>query len=147
MTSTATELSSERGQQVARIFDMIDRRDVDALAESFEPDGVQQLGNQPPLRGRAEIRAGNTAFLFGLAGLRHEITGLWEAGATVIVRLLVHYALLDGRAVTLPAVTIFTEAPGGLIDHYQVWFDVAPLFTPPPPTTDGPSGPGTDSPS
>lgn len=125
---TKSAVTAEREEMVKGLFDAIDRRDVEAMVASFEPDGTQQFGNQPPLVGHAEIQAGNTGFLSSIAGLRHEVTGLWEADATVIVRLLVHYERLDGRAVTLPAITIFSETPAGLIDHYQVWFDVAPIF-------------------
>lgn len=53
---------------------------------------------------------------------------MWESAGTILVRLLVHYERLDGRQVTLPALTAFSEGSTGLIDHYQVWFDVAPLF-------------------
>ena len=126
--ATSTDVDTERETMVHRLFEAIDSRDVDALVAHFEPDAVQLMGNRPPVRGHDEIRAGNNAFLFSIAGLRHELTGLWESGGTVLIRLLVHYELLDGRTVTLPAMTAFTEGPSGLIDHYQVWFDVAPLF-------------------
>ena len=127
MTDLAS-VSDQRRTQVESLFALIDRRDADALADAFDPGGVQVFGNQPPLHGRDEIRDGNRAFLSSIAGLRHEITGLWDVDGTVIIRLLVHYERLDGRLVTLPAMTVFTESEAGLLQHYQVWFDVTPLF-------------------
>ena len=47
----------------------------------------------------------------------------------VIVRINAMYGRRDGTAVTLPAVTIFSESEG-LIDSYQVFVDIAPVVAP-----------------
>jgi hypothetical protein len=42
--------------------------------------------------------------------------------------LLVEYHRLDGKSVPVPAVTIFTRDGAGLISHYRIFVDLAPLF-------------------
>jgi ketosteroid isomerase-like protein len=121
--------TAERHAMVLHLFRAIDSFDVDGLLSYLKPEATQTFGNQEPLRGHEAIRAANVAFFSTIDSLKHEITGLWEVDGTVIVRINATYGRRDGTAVTLPAVTIFSESDG-LIDSYQVFFDVAPVVVP-----------------
>jgi ketosteroid isomerase-like protein len=129
MTQTLSAVSAQRRAMLAEMFGAIDRKDVESLLGYFAPDGTQRFGNAAPLRGHDQIREGNTAFLGSIAGLSHEILTVWESEEGVVIRLSVSYERLDGSAVTLPAVTIIREQEG-LIQGYEVYFDIAPVFNP-----------------
>ncbi len=125
----AEQITPEREQMVGDLLRAIDSKDIDGLLGHMAPEATQRFGNQEPLRGHDQIRAGNSAFLNLFASLQHQVTGLWEWDATVVVRVDVTYTRLDGVRVTIPAVTIFREA-GGQIVEYEVYFDPAPVFAP-----------------
>jgi ketosteroid isomerase-like protein len=126
-TTAQTGVSDTRRQMVANMFTAIDEKDVDGFLNHMAPDAVQRFGNGEPLRGHAEMRVGNAAFIDSLASMHHEVLSLWESDDGVVCRLRVTYGRLDGTAVTLPGVTIFREEDG-LISEYLVFFDVAPVF-------------------
>lgn len=123
------QTTSERRQMVLDLFHAIDSKNIDALLAYMAPEATQRFAHQEPLRGHEEIRAGNAAFFDAIDSASHEITGLWESDGTVIVRINVTYMRLDGLSVTIPAVTIFRESDG-LIVEYEVFVDTAPIFAP-----------------
>jgi ketosteroid isomerase-like protein len=123
------QTTSQRRQMVLDLFRMIDSKNIDGLLAYMAPEATQRFAHQEPLRGHAEIRAGNAAFFNAIESATHEITGLWEWDGTVVVRINVTYVRLDGLTVTIPAVTIFRESDG-LIVEYEVFVDTAPIFAP-----------------
>jgi ketosteroid isomerase-like protein len=123
------QVTSERRKMVVDLLGAVDSKDVDGLLSYLKPEATQTFGNQEPLRGHDAIRAANVAFFETIESIQHQIIGLWESDGTVIVRIIATYGRRDGKSVTLPAVTIFRESDG-LIDEYQVYFDVAPVVAP-----------------
>jgi ketosteroid isomerase-like protein len=121
------QVTTERRQMIHDLFEAIDAKDVEGLLAHLAPDATQRFGNQEPLHGHREIGAANAAFFSAIESLRHEVTGLWESDDTVIVRIDATYVRLDGRSVTVPAVSIIQESDGLIVD-YQVCVDMAPIF-------------------
>lgn len=112
------------------VFAIVDKRDADGFAALFAPDGRFVFGNADPIVGRADIAAAVEAFFASLAGLRHEISNRWEAGADTVAEVVVEYDRANGSCVRVPAVTIFTRDDAGLITNYRIYVDLAPLFAP-----------------
>jgi ketosteroid isomerase-like protein len=121
------QVTTEHRQLILDLFAAIDAKDVEGLLAHLAPDATQRFGNQEPLHGHQEIGAANAAFFSTIESLSHEVTGLWESDDTVIVRIDATYVRLDGRSVTLPAVSIIRESDGLIVD-YQVFVDMAPIF-------------------
>jgi uncharacterized protein (TIGR02246 family) len=111
-----------------RVFAIVDKRDADGFAALFAPDGRFVFGNADPILGPAAIATAVGAFFAGIRGLRHEIVNAWEVGPDTVAELSVEYHRLDGKYVSVPAVTIFTRDGAGLIAHYRIFVDLAPLF-------------------
>ncbi|HEY3505962.1 MAG TPA: nuclear transport factor 2 family protein [Actinocatenispora sp.] len=110
-----------------RVFRAVDATDVSAFVELFTPDGRFTFANEAALAGRDAIADALTAFYATLAGLRHDIRSEWTTGADTIVEATVTYDRLDGRAVSVPAVTLFHTADG-LIDDYRIYIDLTPVY-------------------
>jgi len=121
---------------IDRVFTLVDNRDADGFAALFAPDGRFVFGNADPILGPAAIAAAVGGFFTTIDGLRHQITNRWEAGADAVAELVVEYRRLDGKLVSVPAVTIFTRDGTGLINHYRIFVDLAPLFADPAGTSD-----------
>ena len=121
------QVTTQRRQMILDLFAAIDAKDVAGLLAHLAHDATQRFGNQEPLHGHEEIGAANAAFFSTIESLSHEVTGLWESDDTVIVRIDATYMRLDGRSVTLPAVSIIQESDDLIVD-YQVFVDMAPLF-------------------
>jgi hypothetical protein len=128
-TELRSTVSNEHRERVKKIFARIDALDPDCLSPFLAPDGRVTFGNQPPLRGIDEVRAGCESFFSAIAGLSHEIRGLWTSDGATTVKLSVTYTRHDGGVVTIPVVTLIeTEDGNDLIDEYSVYFDLAPVF-------------------
>jgi len=112
----------------SHVFAIVDKADAAGFAALFAPDGRFVFGNAAPIQGPAAIEEGTGAFFAGIRSLRHEIVNQWEVGADTIVELVVEYHRLTDDFVTLPGVTIFTRDDAGLITHYRIYVDLAPLF-------------------
>jgi ketosteroid isomerase-like protein len=123
------QATPQRREMVLDLFRAIDSGDIDGLLAYMAPEATQRIANQEPRRGHEEIRAAHEAFYSAVDGLTHEITGLWEWDGTVVIRINATYARLDGLEVTVPAVTMFRES-NGLIVEYEVFVDMAPVFAP-----------------
>ena len=112
----------------AGLFADIDRKDADLWATYLSEDAVLRFGNGDPVVGRDAARDALAAFYDTIAGLRHEEVERWETPTATIVEAMVTYTRMDGSEVTLPVVTIYRTNDEDLIDDYQVFIDLAPLF-------------------
>ncbi|TDB82281.1 nuclear transport factor 2 family protein [Micromonospora sp. KC721] len=113
---------------ISQVFALVDHRDADGFAALFAPDGRFTFGNAEPVLGRPAIAEGVTGFFASIRSLRHHIINHWEVAADTVVELAVDYHRLDGRTVTVPAVSIWTRDGAGLITDYRIFVDLAPLF-------------------
>jgi hypothetical protein len=113
-----------------RVFTTIDAMDLDSIAGFFAGNGRLVFGNADPLVGREAIVSGVQGFFSTIKGLRHRIVNQWSVGAETMAETEVTYHRLDGKSVTIPAVSIWHTGPDGLIDHYRVFFDLAPVYAP-----------------
>ncbi|MCW2855487.1 MAG: ketosteroid isomerase-like protein [Marmoricola sp.] len=122
-------VTHERRQSMQSLFAAVDAMNVDGLLSFLAPDGTQTFGNMEPLRGHEQIREANEAFFGTIDSMAHEIVSLWEWDGTIVAQLKATYVRKDGRAVTVPAVTILKESDGKIVD-YQVYVDQSPVFAP-----------------
>jgi ketosteroid isomerase-like protein len=104
----------------------LERMDAHAWASHLAPHAVMRVGNDAPVHGRDGCREALAAFCAGIEGLRHDVVELWEHGEATIVEANVTCRRGDGRAVTLPVVTIYRAGTDGLISDFRVYADVAP---------------------
>ena len=119
----ATELTE-------RVFAAVDAEDTATFIEFFSDTGRFVFGNGEPLVGHDAIADGVGRFLDTIGGLRHEVVNEWVTGPDTVVELKVTYERLDGRSVSVPGVTIFHLDQAGLIDHYRIFIDLAPVYAP-----------------
>jgi ketosteroid isomerase-like protein len=110
------------------LFATVDSMDLAKIIPLFAADARVVFGNGQAMVGTDEIRSGITAFYDTIAGLHHGIVNEWNVGDDAIVEFEVSYNRKDGRQVTIPCVTIFHTDVSGKIDHYRVYFDVAPIY-------------------
>jgi ketosteroid isomerase-like protein len=110
------------------VFGAVDGQDVDRLGELLSDDARFVMGNGDPLIGREAVLAGNAAFFTMVQGLRHSVLREWAVGSAMIVEAEVTYLRLDGKEVSIPAVTIWETDQAGLITEFRIFADQAPLF-------------------
>jgi ketosteroid isomerase-like protein len=117
---------------IRELITAIDRGDTEAAASMFADDIRFTFGNNPTLQGRGEVEGTMRDFLANIAGIRHELTGLWQIASNhdiVVAEMTVHYSRLDGTSVSLPCCNVFRTHDGAIAD-YQIYMDVNPVFTP-----------------
>ena len=110
-----------------RLYQHVDRLDAEAFAAAFSEDGRMTFGNAPALVGRSAVETGTAGFFKSIKGLRHEFVATWEHGDTSILEFRATYHRLDGKTVTIPAVTVF-RLKGGKIQDGRVFYDPSPIY-------------------
>ena len=113
---------------INRVFATVDVRDASGFSRFFADNGRMTFGNGEPMMGRAAIEAGVKGFFGTIQGLHHEVVNEWVVGSDYITEAAVTYVRLDGRAVTVPVVSIWHLDGTGRIDDYRVFFDLAPVL-------------------
>lgn len=113
----------------SQVFAAVDAGDVTALVSRFlAPDGRIVFGNGEPMVGSTAIEAGLKDFYGTIKGLHHTVVNEWVVGPDTILELSVRYDRLDGRSVTIPAVTLLHLDDRGRIHDYRVLVDLAPVY-------------------
>lgn len=119
-------------ERTLAVFAAIDRMRADEFAAYFAERARFRFGNAPPVIGRDAVEAAVRGFFSTLAGLRHEISGIWtgswDGGEVTSVEALVTYTRLDGST-TMPIPATSTLRWGdGSIQDYRIYADISPLF-------------------
>jgi len=112
------------------IFSTVDALDARGVVALMAEDATMVFGNAEPLHGRDAILAAHEVFLATIKGLRHRLLNEWTVGADSIAETEVTYTRIDGKEVTVPAVSIWRVGEDGLIVSYRIFYDIAPLFAP-----------------
>jgi ketosteroid isomerase-like protein len=115
---------------IGELFTAVDSGDTGTAAALFTDDIRFAFGNNPPVYGRNDVEGTMRGFLASIAGIRHELTGLWQVVGNqeiVVAEMTVHYSRLDGTAVSLPCCNVFRTRDGAIAD-YRIFMDVNPVF-------------------
>ena len=110
-----------------QVYQDVDRMDAKAFASYFTEDGQMTFGNMPPLVGRRAVEEGTVGFFKTIKGLRHEFVKTWEEGDSTVLEFRATYHRLDGKTVTIPAVTVF-RLQGNRIRDGRVFYDPTPIY-------------------
>ncbi|MEV7013157.1 nuclear transport factor 2 family protein [Streptosporangium sp. NPDC051022] len=113
---------------VRRVFRSVDSFDPDEFARLLAEDATFVFGNAEPLAGREAVTAGLRTFYSTIGGLRHRIVRNWQVDADIIAETEVTYRRLDGKDVSVVAVSIWRTRDDGLISDYRIFVDLAPLY-------------------
>jgi ketosteroid isomerase-like protein len=110
------------------IFGAVDSKDLDAMRAMLAENPRFVMSNNDPLIGKDAVMAGNAGFFTMIQGSRHEVLHEWAVGTATIAETEVTYQRLDGKEVTVPAVTIWEVDEAGLITNLRIYADQTPLF-------------------
>lgn len=121
---------STAGTDARQVFAAIDSLDLDAIVGHLTDDARVVFGNQEPMVGRDAVNAGLRAFYSTIAGLRHRVLREWRVGSQTAAETEVTYQRLDGKQVSVPAVSIWHARDDGLLDDFRVFIDLAPVYSP-----------------
>ncbi len=111
-------------------FNDVDTMNIERLAPWMNDDIVVRFGNQPVIRGKTIALAAIEGFWKGFKSLRHQHGEVVSRGNYTSGEAAVTFTLHDGRAVTIPGVTIL-EMQNGRISRLGAYLDFGPLYAPP----------------
>lgn len=118
---------------VRDFFASIDTMDVPAFGRAFTEDGRFRFANGDVVVGKTQIEQNLAGFYGSIAGLKHEILGIWSGrwteGDVKSVECGVTYTRKDGSLCGPIPVTTTIRMRGTLIHDYRIFMDIAPLFT------------------
>jgi ketosteroid isomerase-like protein len=128
-TVSAPGLRGPDAGMLALLFASIDARDADAFVEHLTDDARFVFGNAEPAVGKPAITAMVRGFFSSIRACRHEVTGTYRDGDTLVCRGTVTYTRQDARIVRLPFCNVLAMR-GQRVADYQIYSDPAPLFAP-----------------
>ena len=112
---------------IREYFADVDAMRLDAFVERHTDDAVVSMNDNPPARGKDEIRQTIGGFWEMIGGLRHEIRQRYGDGDTVILESDVIYTRKDGEEVTVRTASVLHRS-GELVDRLTFYNDPAPIF-------------------
>lgn len=102
--------------------------DAPAFAGLLTTDAKFKFSNGDLTTGREAVVV-NLNYLFSkIAGLRHEVTGIYVRRDAFAVETTVNYTMKDGKVIPLPAVSVM-KFRGDLIEDYRIYMDISPVMT------------------
>ena len=113
----------------------VDRQSIEENLRFLAPDVRFRFGNGEFIVGHAALRQGLAQFYAAIAGLRHDLVGIWRQDDVLAVEAEVTYTRLDGTDVAVPVLSLMRLAGPHLVADHRVFFDLAPVFASPPPVT------------
>jgi ketosteroid isomerase-like protein len=125
---STTTARSRRETLLEAMFAALDRGDVPAYLEYLSEDAALRFGNNPPVVGRAAIKASLDDFYETFQWVRHDHVATWSRPDGAAVEADVTYLPLDGSEARAHAVTICRFNEREAITDYRIFVDLAPLF-------------------
>ena len=114
-------------QWLTDLFMAIDNRDARAFQSFLTEDTVFRFGNAEAIHGRANAEAAVAGFFSSIAGLKHDVRGIWETGDAVISHGFVTYTRHDASTLTIPFANIFMMKDS-LVSEYLIFADTSALY-------------------
>jgi len=128
MTTTATA----RTKAITDMFAAIDSGDYSTAFDYLADDITLVFSNAPAAHGKSAVKAALGELIGGLAGIRHEIHGLWHVDRPADIafsEMTVTFTTPDGRATPVPCCDVF-QFQGDHITQFRVYTDITPVFQP-----------------
>ncbi len=105
----------------------IDARDAESFGSFLTDDAVFRFGNNPDIRGKGPTVEVVRQFFSAIAGAKHVVQDVWNAGDTVIMHGNVTYTRHSGTKLTVPFANIL-KMKDNLIREYLIYTDNSKLF-------------------
>ena len=114
---------------IAAYFAEVDRMDPAGLMAWYAEDGRFRFAGQPRVEGKVAIEAVLSQFYASIQSMRHQRTGVWidETAQSGVWEAEVNFVRADGRAVTIPAVSVLRIKESRVHD-FRFVMDAAPLY-------------------
>jgi ketosteroid isomerase-like protein len=109
-------------------YDNVDNMRLDEFVDSHTDDVIVQFGNNPPARGKDEVREAIGQFWMMIDGLQHTFNQVHESDGTTVLEAQIDYTRKDGQVVTVPCASVLDRVDDGKISALRVYIDLAPVF-------------------
>jgi ketosteroid isomerase-like protein len=114
---------------IAAYFAEVDRMDPAGLLAWYADDARFRFAGRPPVTGKAAIGDVLAHFYASIRSMRHDVTGVWidAVARSGVWEAEVAFVGGDGRAVTLPAVSVL-RLRGARVHDFRFVMDPTPLY-------------------
>ena len=109
------------------VFAAIDAKDTSRFLSYLTDDCIFRFGSAAAVSGKEAIGAAVDGFFSTIAASRHTLHKTLSDDTSLACEGIVEYQRHDDTRISLPFTNMF-EVEGGLIRHYKIYIDIAPLF-------------------
>lgn len=117
----------ETQEQIKKLFQSIDRRNVTEFLEFLSDDVHFRFGNAEPVKGKANVGSILEGFFKSIKAISHDIIETWEQNSVVICHGIVTYTRHDDSTLSVPFANIL-KMNNALINDYLIYVDVSELY-------------------
>ncbi|WP_375750595.1 nuclear transport factor 2 family protein [Vibrio sp. HN007] len=111
---------------VRTLYNVVDAKDTQALAELLHPDVSFVFSNSDPVKGIENVLAINAQFFTTIHSMTHSFYGIYEDGDDLMCDGQVSYIRLDGTPHKANFATVL-RLQDGLIREYKIYADLSEL--------------------
>ncbi|MBN3495715.1 nuclear transport factor 2 family protein [Vibrio neptunius] len=111
---------------VRTLYNVVDAKDTQALAELLHPDVSFVFSNSDPIKGIENVLAINAQFFTTIHSMTHSFYGIYEDGDDLMCDGQVSYIRLDGTPYKANFATVL-RLQDGLIREYKIYADLSEL--------------------
>ncbi len=122
------QLSTEAYTWFLAYLNAVDTKDSAAYSSFLADDCTMQLGNSPPVQGKAAILESIESFWTMYQNLTHDLLNIYGSDHNFVLETLNHYIRHDSRAVTVNSVGCIDRNAVGLATSIRLYADNSPLF-------------------
>ncbi|MBN3563199.1 nuclear transport factor 2 family protein [Aliamphritea spongicola] len=108
------------------LYQAVDRKDVDFLAQVLGEAVYFQLGNFPAVEGLGAVLEANRGFFSSIESMSHTLDNIWQEANHTICHGKVDYVRLDKTHHSARFATVLRWQEG-VIDDYRVYADISGL--------------------
>lgn len=107
-------------------YDAVDSMQMEPFLRLMHEDATMRYSNYPAVHGKAEIERLVADAWRNFKMLKHNFENVWEIDSHSIHEASIDHIMADGRAVTLPCVTIIEWRDGKAFKH-RSFIDTRPI--------------------
>lgn len=111
---------------VEALYQVVDARDVAALANFLHPELTFRFGNAGGITGKEQVLTANKGFFASIDDMSHSIDTVVQQGEQLVCDGQVNYIRQDGSTHSAQFATLL-KVEDGLIRDYRIYADLSEL--------------------
>lgn len=122
------QLTPEGYSWYTAYLETLDAKDIERYGGFLANECTLIMNNADPVTGKQAALHGRSQYWQSFSDLEHDLSNIYGTDRAFMLEALNHYRPLDGKPVTLRAVTLTDRNKAGKVSSVRLYTDASPLF-------------------